>query len=292
MTEARQVDDSDYKIYTTDFDQEVFASELTVDSAYQWKPLATGEYDQFLDDIAEAEQELERLLQLAEPKVAQLKRQSLLSEAGKAVTLLLDHSGSLRVRGSKRGYQKAFLLANLFACCARALGVPHEILGFTTSEWRGGQARTQWQREGGCSNPGRLCPILHIVYSEFDDSGVPDMRALLRPDLLKENVDGEAVLWAAQRMSSSGMGRQDLIVVSDGAPVDDSTLSANGERYLWDHLKAVLVDLKKRGDVQLHGVGIEHDLSKLYPNTIRVDEASDLTTVALPFFEKVLTELQ
>src|SRR5262249_36195393 len=140
------------------------------------------------------------------------------------------------------------------------LGISCEVLGFTTSQWRGGQSRSQWKWRLRPSRPGRLNDILHIIYKTAADrrtsTASNELRYMLRPDLPKENIDGEALQWAAKRLMMLPQRRKYLVVLSDGAPVDDSTLKANGLTYLSDHLKIVVNDIVEAGDIHLSAVGI------------------------------------
>ena len=141
----------------------------------------------------------------------------------------------------------ATTLATIVAECWSLLGIRYEILGFTTRSWRGGRPRRHWIMAGRPAYPGRLCELLHIVYRSADDTcaGAPQsIRNMMREELLKENVDGEAVMWAAERLRKRPEMRKVLVVVSDGAPVDDATLAANGPGILHRHLKEVIAALR------------------------------------------------
>lgn len=283
----------DYRVYTTAFDEVVFASDLAVqENAQLRQDLSDGAFEDFLNELEEARQTSARLLAQAAASLDRLKTEVATNGSRDPVTMLIDHSGSLRVRGTKQGHFWAYFTANLFASMAIAADAQFEILGFTTAQWQGGAPRTQWLQDGRPRNPGRLCPLRHIVYSEFDDLIQPDMRTVLRPDILKENVDGEALLWAHNRLKTFAPCGGDLVIVSDGAPVDDSTLSANHNSFLMDHLKAVIEKLDGKPGLRLHGVGIDHDLSKLYPNVTEVNGNRDFTQKLIPFFENILTAQQ
>jgi cobaltochelatase CobT len=206
------------------------------------------------------------------------------------VTLLIDHSGSMK--GQK--ILLAAAAAEIAADFLRQLTVTIEILGFTTAAWHGGRARKAWYAAGKPRDPGRLCDLLHIVYRAADDQqdGAPwSIRNMLRSDLLKENVDGEAVEWALERLRGRPETRKALVVVSDGAPIDDATLIANGrnETYLRDHLSAVLETAIQTGDVQIAAVGIAYGVGDLYPNSVRIDTPQDLGMILLSLLEQVLS---
>ena len=205
------------------------------------------------------------------------------------VSLLVDHSGSMKG-------QRIMLAA---AGCEIAqdmlfhLGCGFEVLGFTTVSWRGGESRKRWKREGRPDNPGRLCDLLHIVYRDGDrvthPSDTTSLSDMLRPGLLKENVDGEAILWAAGRQRKRPHSRKIIIVLSDGAPVDDSTLMENGLAYLEAHLRHVLGELSEAQDVRLHAIGIGYDVSRYYPNAKVVQDPSHLSTALVETLEFALT---
>lgn len=197
------------------------------------------------------------------------------------VTLLVDHSGSMR--GSR--ILLAAALADLVTDMLLRLDVAVEVLGFTTRSWRGGLSRGDWIRDGRPHNPGRLCDLLHIVYREADGRGYRGYRSLfpmLRPDLLKENIDGEAIEWALGRLMSVQRSRKILIVVSDGAPVDDSTLSSNDDpSILVDHLKSVLSRAKEEGDVAIAAIGIGHAVDRYYERAVCVETPDEIGMSAL-----------
>ncbi|SRR5579862_849819 len=184
------------------------------------------------------------------------------ARADTIVALLVDQSGSMR--GPK------MLLAAAAVDAAQAalsgIGIAVEMLGFTTVDWRGGRARRLWSRLGRPRSPGRLCDLLHIVYRDASERGSGTggyaYRGMLRPDLPKENVDGEAVEWAASRLRSRPQRGRVLLVVSDGAPVDDSTLKENGASYLSDHLHAVIA--REAAGISICGLGLQHHASKYY----------------------------
>ena len=156
------------------------------------------------------------------------------------------------------------------------------MLGFTTVGWQGGRSRRRWLRSGRPWDPGRLCDLLHIVYqssgAQSRGSAGGYWKPILRPDLLKENVDGEALEWAASRLRANSRKRKLLLVISDGAPVDDATLSANDLNILDRHLKQVARDLEASPDIDLAaiGIGIEFDLSRFYSNFSTVKTVEDL----------------
>src|SRR5436305_1703275 len=191
------------------------------------------------------------------------------------VTLLIDNSGSMRGRPITVAAMSADILARTLERC----GVKVEILGFTTRAWKGGQAREAWLRAGKTPNPGRLNDLRHIVYKPADAPWRRARRSLglmLREGLLKENIDGEAILWAHARLLARTEQRRILMVISDGAPVDDSTLSANPGNYLERHLRWVIDDIQTRSPVELIAIGIGHDVTRYYRRAVTIVDAEEL----------------
>lgn len=191
------------------------------------------------------------------------------------VTLLLDNSGSMRGRPITVAAISADILARTLERC----GVKVEILGFTTRAWKGGQSREAWLEAGKPSDPGRLNDLRHIIYKSAD---APWRRArrnlglMLREGLLKENIDGEALGWAHDRLLARTEHRRILMMISDGAPVDDSTLSVNPANYLERHLRHVIEDIESRSPIQLIAVGIGHDVTRYYRRAITIIDAEEL----------------
>ena len=191
------------------------------------------------------------------------------------VTLLLDNSGSMRGRPITVAATCADILARTLERC----GVSVEILGFTTRAWKGGQAREKWLKDGKPSNPGRLNDLRHIIYKSAD---APWRRArrnlglMMREGLLKENIDGEALLWAHSRLIGRPEQRKILMMISDGAPVDDSTLSVNPGNYLERHLRAVIELIEERSPVELLAIGIGHDVTRYYRRAVTIVDAEEL----------------
>ena len=191
------------------------------------------------------------------------------------VTLLLDNSGSMRGRPITVAASCADILARTLERC----GVKVEILGFTTRAWKGGQSREAWLQGGKPANPGRLNDLRHIVYKAAD---APWRRArknlglMMREGLLKENIDGEALDWAHKRLLGRSEQRRILMVISDGAPVDDSTLSVNPGNYLERHLRWVIEDIETRSPVELIAIGIGHDVTRYYRRAVTIVDAEEL----------------
>ena len=191
------------------------------------------------------------------------------------VTLLIDNSGSMRGRPISIAAISADILARTLERC----GVKVEILGFTTRAWKGGQARERWLADGRPPQPGRLNDLRHIVYKRADEPWRRARRNLglmMREGLLKENIDGEALLWAHNRLIARPEERRILMVISDGAPVDDSTLSVNNGTYLEKHLRQVIGWIEARSPVELAAIGIGHDVTRYYARAVTIMDAEQL----------------
>jgi cobaltochelatase CobT len=191
------------------------------------------------------------------------------------VTLLIDNSGSMRGRPITIAAVTADILARTLERC----GVKVEILGFTTKAWKGGQSREKWQLAEKPAFPGRLNDLRHIIYKPAD---APMRRArkslglMLREGLLKENIDGEALIWAHNRLLGRTEDRRILMVISDGAPVDDSTLSVNPGNYLEAHLRQVIEYIETRSPVELLAIGIGHDVTRYYQRAVTITDVEQL----------------
>ncbi|MDH3664327.1 MAG: cobaltochelatase subunit CobT, partial [Alphaproteobacteria bacterium] len=191
------------------------------------------------------------------------------------VTLLLDNSGSMR----GRPIMVAACCADILARTLERCGVKVEILGFTTRAWKGGQAREEWLGQGKPQAPGRLNDLRHIIYKAAD---APWRRArrnlglMMREGLLKENIDGEALTWAHNRLLARPEQRRILMMISDGAPVDDSTLSVNSGCYLEQHLRQVIEEIETRSPVELLAIGIGHDVTRYYRRAVTITDAEEL----------------
>lgn len=191
------------------------------------------------------------------------------------VSLLIDNSGSMRGRPITVAAMSADILARTLERC----GVKVEILGFTTRSWKGGTAREKWVNEGKQKNPGRLNDLRHIIYKGADmpwRRGRNNLGLMLREGLLKENIDGEALLWAHNRLLARPEQRRILMVISDGAPVDDATLSANPGNYLERHLRSVIQYIENKSDVELTAIGIGHDVTRYYQRAVTIVDAEEL----------------
>ena len=191
------------------------------------------------------------------------------------VTLLIDNSGSMRGRPITVAAMCGDILARTLERCA----VKVEILGFTTRAWKGGQSRERWVQDSKPRNPGRLNDLRHIIYKNADAPwrrSRKNLGLMLREGLLKENIDGEALQWAYRRLMSRSEHRRILMVISDGAPVDDSTLSVNPGNYLEKHLRQVIHEIESRDQVELIAIGIGHDVTRYYRRAVTIVDAEEL----------------
>ncbi len=293
--------DVDYKVFTTTFDETVGADELCDEEeldrlrAFLDKQLANlsgvvgrlanrlqrrlmAQQNRSWDfDLEEGYLDPARLVRVVidpmQPLSFKQERDTKFRDT--VVTLVLDNSGSMRGRPITVAATCADILARTLERC----GVSVEILGFTTRAWKGGQAREKWLKDGKPANPGRLNDLRHIIYKSAD---APWRRArrnlglMMREGLLKENIDGEALLWAHQRLIARPEQRKILMMISDGAPVDDSTLSVNPGNYLERHLRAVIDLIETRSPVELLAIGIGHDVTRYYRRAVTIVDAEEL----------------
>ena len=294
-------DEWGYKIHTIQFDEEISASELC-------DPEELARLRNFLDQQLQAMQgvvarlanKLQRLLMAQQnrswefdleeglldtsrlPRIIidpmyplSFKREKDTNFRDTVVTLLLDNSGSMRGRPIMVAAMCADILARTLERCA----VKVEILGFTTRAWKGGQAREKWIADGKPPHPGRLNDLRHIVYKAADEPWRRARRSLglmMREGLLKENIDGEALMWAHNRMIGRAEQRKIMMVISDGAPVDDSTLSVNAGNYLERHLRHVIEEIEDRSSIELTAIGIGHDVTRYYRRAVTIVDAEQL----------------
>ncbi len=204
------------------------------------------------------------------------------------VTLLIDNSGSMRGRPITIAALSADILARTLERC----GVKVEILGFTTRDWKGGFSRKAWLDNGRPQHPGRLNDLRHIIYKSADQRFQKSRRNLalmLKDGLLKENIDGEAILWAYQRLKARPEHRRILMVISDGAPVDDSTLSANSGIYLDKHLRDVIARIESENQVELVAIGIGHDVTRYYSRAVTLHDVEQLGDTMMNEMTKLFT---
>ena len=266
----------DYRVYTAEFDRIIHGDEL---------PAVFGpEHEATLQvKASEVDPALSRWRAAAEPAAVEAARahaskHSVDDLKDTVACLLLDHSGSLRGQPAILATAIAEIVADYWS----RIGIRYEILGFTTSSWKGGRSREKWIASGRPSNPGRLCDLLQIVYRTADDQypGAPrSIRNLMREELTKENVDGEAIAWAAGRLRNRHEARKILVVVSDGGPVDDSTLAANAPDYLDRHLRKVTASINEAGDIWLVGIGLDHDVARYYARHRSIESTDDPSRV-------------
>jgi len=290
-----------YKVHTLQFDEQVPASELC-------DPEELGRLRNFLDQQLQAMQgvvsrlanKLQRLLMAQQnrswefdieegmldtsrlPRIIidpmyplSFKREKDMTFRDTVVTLLLDNSGSMRGRPIMVAAMCADILARTLERCA----VKTEILGFTTRAWKGGQSREKWIADGKPPHPGRLNDLRHIIYKDADEPWRRARKSLglmMREGLLKENIDGEALMWAHNRIIGRPEQRKILMVISDGAPVDDSTLSVNAGNYLERHLRRVIEEIEEKSDVELTAIGIGHDVTRYYRKAVTIVDAEQL----------------
>ena len=291
----------DYKIFTQEFDEEITAEELCDEAeldrlrAFLDKQLAhlqgaVGRLANRLQrrlmakqnrswdfDLEEGYLDTARLTRMIidpmQPLSFKMERDTKFRDT--VVTLLIDNSGSMRGRPITVAATCADILARTLERC----GVKVELLGFTTKAWKGGQAREKWLGSGKPPAPGRLNDLRHIVYKSAD---APWRRArrnlglMMREGLLKENIDGEALMWAHNRLMARPEQRRILMMISDGAPVDDSTLSVNPGNYLERHLRAVIEQIETRSPVELLAIGIGHDVTRYYRRAVTIVDADEL----------------
>ena len=291
----------DYKVFTTAFDETVGAEELCEEEeldrlrAFLDKQLANlsgvvgrlanrlqrrlmAQQNRSWDfDLEEGYLDPARLVRVVidpmQPLSFKQERDTKFRDT--VVSLVLDNSGSMRGRPITVAATCADILARTLERC----GVSVEILGFTTRAWKGGQAREKWLKDGKPPSPGRLNDLRHIIYKSADQPWRRARRNLglmMREGLLKENIDGEALLWAHQRLIGRPEQRKILMMISDGAPVDDSTLSVNPGNYLERHLRAVIELIETRSPVELLAIGIGHDVTRYYRRAVTIVDAEEL----------------
>ena len=204
------------------------------------------------------------------------------------VTLLIDNSGSMR----GKPIMIAALTTDMIAATLEKCKIKVEILGFTTKAWKGGKTREHWLKNGKEKNPGRLNDLRHIIYKSADQNSKKskiNLGLMLKEGLLKENIDGEALLWASSRISKRPETRKILIVISDGAPVDDSTLSVNSSNYLEKHLKSTILSIEERSNIELLAIGIGHNVGQYYSKAITIHDVEELGGIMFDKIETLFT---
>ena len=302
----------DYSIFTTDFDEIIEAKDLTTpDEAIRLRAQLDNLIKPHLATIGKLANRLQRLLlakqntnwnfNLEEGILDTARLHRVIAEPGHplsykqetetnfkdtVVTLLIDNSGSMR----GRSISLAAICGDIIGSTLERCQIKTEVLGFTTKHWKGGESKQKWISEGSFMNPGRLNDIRHIIFKSADNSWRRARKyfgAMLKEGLLKENIDGEALTWSHDRLIKRNEERKILIVISDGAPVDDSTLSANREDYLDNHLKKIIAQIEIESPVELQAIGIGHDVSKYYNNAITINRAEELGEVLLEELTKL-----
>jgi cobaltochelatase CobT len=310
--ELDQTIHEDYQIFTSQFDEVVNAIDLaTPEEALRLRQQLDQLISPHQTTIGKLANRLQRLLQAQQNRswhynleeglldTSQLHR--IISRPGDplsfkqeseskfkdtVVSLLIDSSGSMR----GRSMTLAAICGDIIGSTLERCYVKTELLGFTTKHWKGGDSRKAWVNQGSPPNPGRLNDLRHIVFKSADDNfrrARKSFGIMLREGLLKENVDGEALAWAHQRLAKRTEERKILIVISDGAPVDDSTLSTNHSNFLDNHLRQMIDSIENQSNVELLAIGIGHDVTKYYEKSITINRAEELAEALL---EK-LTEL-
>ena len=293
--------DPNYKVFTNIYDEEILAEKLAdEEELIKLRVYLEQQLDQVKGAVSRLANKLQRRLQaqqnrswkfdleegfLDASRLARIitnpttpltyKQESEIDFKDTVVTLLIDNSGSMR----GRPISIAAICAEIIASTLERCQVKCEILGFTTRAWKGGKSREDWLSKDRPNNPGRLNDLRHVIYKQAD---VPLRRAklnlglMMKEGLLKENIDGEALEWANKRLSKRSESRKILMVISDGAPVDDSTLSVNSSNYLENHLKNVITMIEKRGLIEVIAIGIGHDVTRYYQNAITITDIEQL----------------
>jgi cobaltochelatase CobT len=276
-----------YQAYCRDFDVEVEADKLdAVLVAIPGRDVSGISAERLAEvetDIAARRESRGAAVRGAAARIRAAASQEMLDDT--IVSLLIDHSGSMQGLSILFAATAAMTASNLLD----GLGVKQEILGFTTVRWKGGLSREKWLRDGKPPYPGRLNDLLHIVYcSAGERLHARHCETMQRKELLKENVDGEAIEWAASRLRRRRESHKYLIVLSDGAPVDDSTLYENGDAYLEHHLLNVIRRIATAGDIHVAAIGINRPVERYYPRSVAVTAPEELDGVVLQLIEQVL----
>ncbi len=292
---------ADYRAFATAFDEEIRAEDLAEPPELErLRAYLDQQLDPLKGAVARLANKLQRRLQAQQNRAWEFDLEEGTLDAGRlarvvanpttplsfkaekdtefrdtVVTLLLDNSGSMR----GRPISIAAICADVLARTLERCQVKVEILGFTTRAWKGGRAREQWLAEGRPTAPGRLNDLRHIIYKSADAPWrrVRDnLGLMMKEGLLKENIDGEALEWAHRRMVARPEARKILMVISDGAPVDDSTLSVNAANYLEKHLRDVIAMVERRRAVELLAIGIGHDVTRYYDRAVTITDVEQL----------------
>ncbi|SMO50621.1 cobaltochelatase subunit CobT [Ruegeria faecimaris] len=293
--------DPDYKVYLSTHDEEIAAEDLAEPAELErLRAYLDQQLEPLKGAVSRLANKLQRRLQAQQNRSWEFDREEGILDAGRlarvvaspttplsfkvekdtefrdtVVTLLLDNSGSMR----GRPISIAAICADVLARTLERCNVKVEILGFTTRAWKGGLAREAWLNDGRPQQPGRLNDLRHIIYKGADAPwrrARPNLGLMMKEGLLKENIDGEALEWAHRRMTARREQRKILMVISDGAPVDDSTLSVNPANYLEKHLRDVIGMVEKRKMVELLAIGIGHDVTRYYDRAVTITDVEQL----------------
>ena len=302
----------EYKVYSREYDEEILAEEMCSTEELQ---RLRRHLDQLMgpskSTISKLAHRLQRFLLAQQNRSWEFNKEEGLLDASKlhkivldpitplsykveketdfrdtVVSILVDSSGSMR----GRSMTVAAICADIISTTLERCNVKTEVLGFTTKQWKGGESRKRWVEDGKPENPGRLNDIRHIIFKSADTSwrrGQKNFGLMLREGLLKENVDGEALIWAHDRLVRRQEQRKILMVISDGAPVDDSTLSTNPNNYLDLHLRQVIHSIEIQSPINLIAIGIGHDVTRYYQKAVTIHRAEELGGAML----EQLTEL-
>ena len=298
--------DKEYKIFTTEFDEIAKAENLeTLEEIFKLRKNLDQQLTSFQDLITKLANKLQRQLMAKQnrawnfdleegildssklPRIIidpynslSFKKEKDLDFKDTVVTLLIDNSGSMR----GRPITIAAICADILSRTLERCSVKVEILGFTTKNWKGGKSREQWNKLGKTKNPGRLNDLRHIIYKSADThwrQSKKNLGLMLKEGLLKENIDGEAITWAYNRLGKRKEERKILMVISDGAPVDDSTLSVNSGDFLEKNLKKIVKFIENKSDIEILAIGIGHDVSRYYKKAIKISDVQELGDVMI-----------
>ncbi|PZQ96876.1 MAG: cobaltochelatase subunit CobT [Cereibacter sphaeroides] len=293
--------DPNYSVFTTDFDEEIRAEDLAEPAELErLRAYLDQQLEPLKGAVSRLANKLQRRLQAQQNRSWEFDLEEGILDAGRlarvvanpttplsfkvekdtefrdtCVTLLLDNSGSMR----GRPISIAAICADVLARTLERCDVKVEILGFTTRAWKGGQSREKWLASGRPQQPGRLNDLRHIIYKSADAPwrrARPNLGLMMKEGLLKENIDGEALEWAHRRMTARPEARRILMVISDGAPVDDSTLSVNPANYLEKHLRDVIALVERKRQVELIAIGIGHDVTRYYNRAVTITDVEQL----------------
>ena len=300
------VSDKEYKVFTTEFDE--VAKAETLESPEEISKLRKNldqQLTSFQDLITKLANKLQRQLLAKQNRAWEFDLEEGLLDSSKlpriiidpynslsfkkekdldfkdtVVTLLIDNSGSMR----GRPITIAALCADILSRTLERCSVKVEILGFTTKNWKGGLSREEWNKSGKTKDPGRLNDLRHIIYKSADThwrQSKKNLGLMLKEGLLKENIDGEAITWAFNRLKKRKEERKIMMVISDGAPVDDSTLSVNSGDFLEKHLKKIVKFIENKSDIEILAIGIGHDVSRYYQKAIKITDVQELGDVMI-----------